>query len=357
MPFPSTEALTLTQLDPLVLDILQARLQINIPPAGFDPLTESDSNLAKYFLPPRPNQAYAPEAFKLWTKAMSPPLSFVDVAAGHEESRLRELFESVSAQAHQLAPTVQGVVQESGNNWSGSFVRPRDFNKMMLVQGAWSVPTPSAPQGLGDGAYASSIWVGLDGNDPASRSLPQMGTGQYVAVTNGIPQRHLFAWWQWWDRNDPLAQQIVIRHKKFPVQAGDEIYVQIEALGPQKVSLLIKNKSSGLALPMWYGAPPSANQGLNTIPTHVEGRTAEWIVERPGIPQTNPVQFFTLADYGNTTFTECNAGYGTPNQYSEEQLQRARLIRMNVWDEPAHPGILVSLPARISATSFRVSYV
>jgi hypothetical protein len=357
MPFPTQQALVFTELDKQVLQILQPRLQINIPPVGFDPRTASETDLAKYFLPPRPDPVRAPEAFQLWTKAMSPPLSFVDLAADPEEPRLRELFETVSAQAHQLQPTAQGVVQESGDNWSGSFVRPRDFSKMMLVQGAWSVPVPSPPKGLGNGTYASSIWVGLDGNDPASRSLPQMGTGQYVTVTNGVPQRHLFAWWQWWDRNDPLAQQIVIKHKKFPVQAGDAIYVQIEALGPTKVSLLIKNQTSGLTLPMWYGAPPSVNQGLNTIPTHVEGRTAEWIVERPGIPKTHPVQYFTLADYGKTIFTECNAASGTPNLYSEEQLQRARLIRMNVWDEPAHPGILVSAPARISATSFDVSYV
>jgi Peptidase A4 family len=228
---------------------------------------------------------------------------------------------------------------------------------MMLVQGAWLVPTPSAPTGSGDGTYASSIWVGLDGNDPASRSLPQMGTGQYVTVTNGTPKPHLFAWWQWWDRNFPLAEQIVIKHKKFPVHAGDEIYAQIEALGPTKVSLFIKNLTTGLALPMWYGAPPSVQQNFNTIPVHVEGRTAEWIVERPGIPKTHPVRFFPLADYGLTIFTQCNAASGTPILYHDEQLQRARLIRMNVWDEAAHPGILVSSPARISVTSFGVSYV
>jgi len=30
---------------------------------------------------------------------------------------------------------------------------------------------------------------------------------------------------------------------------------------------------------------------------------------------------------------------------------------MNVWDAPAHPGALVSLPTRVSGTSLEVRYV
>ncbi len=38
-------------------------------------------------------------------------------------------------------------------------------------------------------------------------------------------------------------------------------------------------------------------------------------------------------------------------------LRRSRLIEMNVRDEPAHPGALVSLPARVNGGSLRVRYV
>ena len=349
MPVPGAK-IFVTQLDPIVLAIVEARLKINVPPAGFDPLTATAQQLAQYFLPPRPEATLAPRSYALWVEAMSPPLQFVTVP-----ERLADMLGGVHSRSRHALSSAAGVVQESSQNWSGSYVRPRDFHPMVLVEGHWTVPAPAAPAGGGDGVYASSIWVGLDGHQAASRSMPQVGTGQYVAVTSGTAVPLLFAWFQWWDRDDPLAQQIVL--KNFPVSAQDHIHARVQALTPTLVSVFIKNMQTGVALPMWYVAPPPVNRGVNILPVRVEGRTAEWIVERPTIPNTQPPQPYVLADLGNSTFRACNAASGVGLALNEEQLQRARLIEMNVWDEPAHPGVLHSLPARVNSHSVRVDYV
>lgn len=340
----------ISPLDPKVLAVVEAGLKINFPPENFDPLHASAQELDKYFFPPRPDAVKAPTAYQLWAHAMSPPRNYPKMP-----EKLEAMLASNRSRSRPLRTSASGIVQEASQNWSGTYVRPRDFNPMVLVQGQWKVPKPSAPAGSGDGTYASSIWVGLDGHDPASRSLPQLGTAQRVKVKGGVAKRYLEAWWQWWDRDDPLGQQIAI--KNFPVKPKDEIYAQVQALTPTLVSLFIKNMTTGLTLPMWYEAPPPPASGrINILPVHVEGRTADWIVERPAIPNTNPPQPYVLADYGSTTFSNCNAASGSVNGLNE-QLQRSRLIEMNVWDEPAHPGVLVSHPARVNSTTLKVDYV
>jgi hypothetical protein len=350
MPTPIPDKIFITQLDPIVVAIIEARLQINVPPAGFDPLNATAQQLAEYHLPPRPDAVLAPRSYELWAHAMSPPLAFVAVP-----QILAQMLGGVHSRSRHAQSSASGIVQESSQNWSGTYVRPRGFSPMVLVQGEWTVPAASAPAGSGDGTYASSIWVGLDGHEAASRSLPQVGTGQYVTMTGGAAQPLLFAWWQWWDRDDPHAQQIVL--KNFPVKARDRIYAQIQALTPTLVSVFLKNMRTGLALPMSYAAPPPVDRGVNILPVRVEGRTADWIVERPAIPNTQPPQPYVLANFGNATFRACNAASGMGLTLNEEQLQRSRLIEMNVWDEPAHPGTLVSLPARVNRHSVRVRYV
>jgi hypothetical protein len=335
------------ELDPGALAIIEPRLKINLPPAGFDPLTASARQCAKHFLPPRPDAAQAPLAHRLWMQAMSPPLTFPAAPKS-----LAAFLGSIQSAAGPARMNGSGSLKESSQNWSGGFVRPRDFNPMVLVQGEWTVPEVSAPAGLGDGVTASSIWVGLDGHDPASRSLPQIGTGQYVSVTGGVARPLLFAWWEWWDRDDPLAQgQIVLR--SFPVRAGDRIYAQVQALTPTLVSLFIRNMTTGLALPLCYAAPP----GRRGVKLRVEGRTAEWIVERPSMPGAQPPRHFPLADYGSAVFRACNAASGTAAALREGQLQRARLLEMNVWDAGEPAGALVSAPERVGRDSLRVRYV
>jgi hypothetical protein len=68
-----------------------------------------------------------------------------------------------------------------------------------------------------------------------------------------------------------------------------------------------------------------------------------------------PIPF---ADYGQTAFTDCNAVAVSDESGPQEfQLQRASLIRMNMWDDVAHPGRLASQPGRIGEDVLEMSYV
>jgi peptidase A4-like protein len=329
-------------LSPLVFEALKAGIQINFPPPGFDPLKASPEELETFFLPPIPDPRAAPQAHANWIKAMSPPLSFP------ENRVVEELFAATLLRSRYRQRGSGDFSEESSQNWSGGYIVPRDFSKMTLVQGRWRVPDPK-PSFAGNGEFASSVWVGLDGHAPTSRSMPQVGTGQYVSVAGGPPSLDLFAWWQWWERDDPRGQQI--RYKGFPILAGQTVYTQIQALSRTKVSVFVKNETTGLAFPHWYVVQSPPLVGTNPLPPHVEGRTAEWIVERPTNPRTG--RYFDLANYGTATFIDCHGACVS----GDLRLQRARLIRMNEWDVgSATPGKVASIPERLSVSSLRTRY-
>jgi hypothetical protein len=340
-------------LRPTVLKILEKGIEMNFPPAGFDPISASLEELMQYHLPPRPDPARTPRALANWLRVMSQPLSFPD-----NKLQIAQLFNASPLRSRYPRSGISGgtstVTQESSQNWSGGYVRPRDFSRMALVEARWTVPTP-LPSGPGAGTYASSAWVGLDGHDPASRSLPQIGTGHWVTVTSsGVVQPDLFAWWEWWGRDDPHNQQI--RITQIPVQAGDWVYGRIQALSPTRVNLFIKNETTGASFTASYTVQPPPPTGPNPLPPHVEGRTADWILERPAPPDQSTT-FFALANYGRTTFRHCNAATETGAGLQELHLRRARLIRMNVWDDTAQIGHLVSIPRRKGGDALRLRFV
>jgi hypothetical protein len=336
----------LLPLLPFVERSLNQRVRLNFPPAGFDPRAASIEDLARFHLPPRPDARNAPLAFRLWSRAMSPPLFFFrtpdNAADFFARTRTRSLHRRINS---------PGLTEESSGNWSGGYVRPRDFNTMTLVQGIWKVPAPAVPNGSGDGKYECSIWVGIDGHEPASRAMPQIGTAQNVTVTGGVEERKLFGWWQWWARDQLKSEQTPI--PLFPVQAGDTIYAQITVLAPDRVNFILKNLSNGFAVPFDCTMPPPDNASPH--PLDVEGQTAEWIVERPSDPDTQ--EPFTLADYDHMKFIQCNAVSGTGATADEQQLQDARLIRMNLWDDPVNPGRLASEPTRAGNDALAAQYI
>lgn len=45
----------------------------SLPPSGFDPLTASDAELAKYGFPPRPDPQTAPALYEQWRTMVSAP--------------------------------------------------------------------------------------------------------------------------------------------------------------------------------------------------------------------------------------------------------------------------------------------
>jgi len=327
-------------------------IRINAPDVAFDPLAADDAALAEHCLPPRPVQAQTPVAFANWYRAMAS----------------RPGFPPVSPQAPLFGANVQVITgvrragtQESSRNWSGAYVRPRRLDPMALVQGRWTVPT--TPRFAGGPGFSSSVWVGLDGHDRASRLLPQIGTGQLAftfppteAYPRGRDRDEQTAWWQVWRPSKPGEHVVWQTPIPVPVSKGHAIYAQVQALRPRLLSFFLKNESTNMAYAAFYDLdreddPPAVRP--------FERRTAEWVVERPLTPdrdgpEAQPIGL-PLAAYGETAFTSCNAATIAPDGTLHEfQLQRARLMRMNVWDDPRQRGRLASLPARVQGADDRL---
>lgn len=140
----------------------------------------------------------------------------------------------------------------------------------------------------------------------------------------------------------------------FPVAPGDLIYCRLEVLNSKRVNLFIKNQSSGAAVAFAMDAPVVRNPPPNFPDIVVEGRAADWILERPTIPHS--AQLFTLPDYGATVFYACNTALATGGTRQERQLQWARFIRMTDWDDPILRGKTVSTALRQTDTSMLMCY-
>jgi hypothetical protein len=321
------------------------------PPRGdFDPLQASDADLETYCLPARPDGAAAPVALSNWKRAMSRPFFFTP-------GGIAEL--TMPAQAGDQAGRASGggPAQEASRNWSGAYIRPRDGRQLVLVEAMWIVPKPYPPvswrQGNGStrATFGSSTWVGLDGHDPRSMSLPQIGTAQFVTADASGQTPSVFAWWQWWVRGEPNNAPMMIG--EFPVASGDLVHCRVTARSSERVNLFIKNQSSGAVVSFDVEAPKPKQGKPTDRDIIVEGRTAEWVLERPTKPGSK--ELLTLPDYGATIFYACNAAARTGDIWEEQQLERARLIKLKDWDRPNN-GATVSTPVRLSESSLLLCY-
>jgi hypothetical protein len=341
-------------------------IHTSAPDPSFDPITASDDDLKANYLPPRPDSRAAPAAFANWQRALGTRPRFVasvanPVAKPPPSGKDRVFFTHSN----------DGRTQASSGNWSGGYVRPPNDDPLILVQGRWIVPHTQAP--TKNTIFASSVWVGLDGYDPASRVMPQIGTGQafiIIPVSGGFRiEQSYVAWWQVWLKRHPgkgmLWQQPI---PSMPIAPEDRFYGQVQVIDDFTMSFFLKNETRNVAFSAFYDMRAD-HTGDDLLP--LECRTAEWVVERPTVPDTDGVTPLSvpLADYGETAFTDCNAATRAPSGLLQEfQLQRARLFRMNQWvDLPSstyalappdkEPGRLTSLPRRIGDDALLMRYV
>lgn len=326
-------------------------IRTNFPDETFDALNATPRDLALHFLPPRPDARYSPTAHANWVRAMASRPRFPPNTPTAPSTGDRISIGDVLIFTH---PN-QGVSQASSRNWSGAFIRSRNFDHTVLAQGRWIVPDTPAFEGP---SFASSIWVGLDGSDPGSRIMPQIGTGQLARLYEfpvPLPLDIQFAWWQLWLRDFSAGRQILI---PIAITRKDRIYAQVLALSSEVVSFYLKNETTNRAYAAYYYLRDDIADSMMTL----ERRTAEWIVERPRIPDRlgpgDKLIDVAMADYGETAFTDCNAAtLSADDRLQEFQLQRARLIKMNLWDDDLHPGRLASKPERVGDDAIQMTYV
>ncbi len=210
------------------------------PPLGFDPLTAGPEELELYKLPPRPDAKRTPVAFANWKRAMSQPLRFApDAVVKRYRADPVTAFRIATQrrQQHFLSSS------ETSRNWSGVYIRDNPGEGFATLQASWMVPRPYPPPPFnpGDdwraGEYHSTTWIGLDGHEPGSRSLPQVGTAQNVTLdadSSDPDDLHVAtnAWWQWWVKGAATNHPIDIPSDAFPIKTGDLVYMQMDVIGP-----------------------------------------------------------------------------------------------------------------------------
>jgi hypothetical protein len=314
------------------------------PPADTKGLSQATADvLDSHCLPPRPDPLHAPISYATWQNAMSAPLSFISGSKA-------DIF--VTGDAMQSAALAdRAICQATSWNWSGGVVRPPGSGSFASVSAVWATQTTRPPAGVyGAGKpveYRASVWVGLDGYDPASVAMPQIGTMHVTRSAAGYAASRspLVAWWQWWHSDTGGVGPALI--PSLAIGDGEDVFASVTALSPLKCRFFLKNLHSGQAV--------AFDVDLAQSPTYeVNGLTAEWIVERPTILGSD--QLYPLPDYGKVDIRSCAAVSGQQDETCETDLSGATMLRMIDWSDPSPPGTIVSTPEQTGPNQLLIQY-
>lgn len=252
----------------------QLGMKIDVPPAGFDPVTASDADLAKYHFPARPDKTTHPAEYAKWYAHMSKVKNLKFIVPE---------FKALGQKAGTITPYSDPI-------WSGYVARTTAATG---VQADLFVPTlSSAGQPLGTTAY-SVHWVGLGGY--GENSVIQNGVGAYENVdSQGGTTPVYFAWWEVYPWNGITALA------NFNVYPGDYCYFETDY-----------NPSNGSATFTFYDYTQSEytiftpNNGGTPInfSQYYHGDYAEWISELPqSYPSGQPFPY--LANFGTAQYVD-----------------------------------------------------
>ena len=280
------------------------------PPAGFDPLNASAAALAKYALPRKPDPGNN-AACTIWKALVSEPAELA-----------RQAVPLASADRDLPERKSYGGAQETSLNWSGAVTYAG--GPFTQVFGLWQVPAVAAPSDGDQRSFRCSTWIGLDGHDATSPSMPQVGVTMIVDTADGAATPRYEAWFQWWNRHySPLYQLKPRIITGFPIAEGDMVACALDVVDPQTVTVTIRNLT-----------PPNVTSfrrtfsGVITVPPPgppvtielgpVKGTSAEWIVERPARFK-DPDSRFPLPVFDTVMFLPAT---------SSQAFGPARMIRM-----------------------------
>ena len=329
-------------------------------PAPSDPVWARLAALG-FGAPPRPSTAANPawlawvakvEAVRFANVSHAMPVELLELAA-------QELLAPRQGRAAPApAPAAAlGEPAETSLSWGGAYVRTLQPGRITAVQGAWTIPEAWVPPGA-TGDFRTSQWLGLDGCDTASWTMPQMGTMRAFGARDGAQHR---LWWQWWVKGArlDLAHQIL----GIPVVQGTRVEATV-SVPPQPAGqpwrqvmfrLLVTEPAPGDPRPilLMFSVRMEAPRGL-PVPANlgVEGRIAEWIVERPRrYVDRQSGWLYELPGFKPVTFEGCAA---QTNQAARLTLERARLLRIVDW-EAARPGVGLTSVRRLDKARVMVS--
>lgn len=295
-----------------------------------------DEELEGFSLPRRYDPIRTPRAHANWVRALSSPVR--SLKSGRAE--LRVLRPPVAGRLGRHAATTV-----ASHNWSGYCVQRLGKERITSVQGIWRVPMvlDGRPPGPVTGEWKSSVWVGLDGYLPASRSMPQIGTEQR-RLADGTTTYSAWVWW--WGLGQPLSLPPPIA---INIDHGNLIYAQVQEQGLTKANLLLKNLMTGETRSFTVTCKDFGGHDYE-----VEGRTAEWVLEAPTHPGSRRI--FTLPDYQQALFLSCNCVSLDGTTPSERQPDSGTGIRMVDWDHHLRPGKPISVPRSVGVSDFYADY-
>jgi hypothetical protein len=327
-------------------------------PFPFEASLASPALLRRYGLPPRPDPDAQPFLRQVWNRGFGSPLTLkefqFDQAALVEETRY---------QAYEIPVSETRV--ETSANWSGAYITANRDRQFLQIWGVWTVPAhlslPPPPfQGPTGVEYRCATWVGLDGQRLYfNSSLPQIGTSSTLQANGSTTAE---AWTQWWARGIPNAKPQPLG---LAVAPGNQVLAVLTAWDAQNVIFVMVNLTDMTAMAVKGTAPTVPVNGICATPD-IAGATAEWIVERPAIPDQPLVHgrppLYNFPDYGHIEFDLCVAVEGESVDIFSlfgglpQDLKGERLIRMfDVLLNPART-VFISMPRKLNDTAVRVHY-
>jgi hypothetical protein len=266
------------------------------PPAEFNPLTASRTELEQYGIPPRPDPSDE-VPFARWKKLVMSP-----------QTRVSDLVVTATKVFHgtlrngAIKGTANGTTTATSNNWSayaitdakGTFT-PNDS----YVYGEWNVPAAGVDN-CNYAPYMSSQWIGFDGAF-VSGDVLQAGT-----EVDGCPARYS-AWYEWFTSGctvNSASQPCYSYSLNLPVNPGDLMVGEVwyTTAAPHGHAYLY-NYTTQSAASVAFNQPTSAS-------ANYVGNSAEWVVERPDGGAYNLTNY--VADQFNWTLAYNGSSYFYP---------------------------------------------
>lgn len=203
-------------------------------PAGFDPLTASDKDLATYGLPPRPDGL---EDLKSWQE---------DMAAWRPTADLGE------------CQTTKRATIEDNPIWSGYDADNASSTYYRAIQGDYVQPAKSATSCTPNEEVS---WVGLGGYHTSK--LMQTGTG---IDTDGSK----YAWYEYLNASGGIP---ITKMPSVEVHAGNGIHIYLvhQTSGAGQTTFYVYNKTNGT----------NKSKIIDLGNAYYDGYSAEFIDERP----------------------------------------------------------------------------
>jgi hypothetical protein len=172
------------------------------------------------------------------------------------------------------------IRHQTSNNWAGYVVQAASALKR--VSGSWTQPQATCDQPF---PTYSAFWVGLGGLTRASKAIEQIGTE--ADCTAGGHAR-AFAWYELF----PAAPVKL----GLAVHAGDQIAASVIARGAARVTLRIRNLSTG-------------RRFTRTVPmSSPDTSSADWIAEAPSAcDRGGDCQVLPITNFGSIRFAGATA--------------------------------------------------